>query len=118
MKKFRFWAILLSLAFVISSLVLVATAADEGETEYASYEHVVILGVDALGNFTTKTETPNMDEIFKGGATTDYALVENPSASAQGWGSLLIGTSCDVHGLTNYSIMEGAYSNDALPTVF
>ena len=113
----RIFAILFTLALLASSLVMFVFSADDEPAE-APYEHVVILGVDALGNFTTKTETPNMDEIFKGGATTDYALVENPSASAQGWGSLLIGTSCDVHGLTNYSIMEGAYSSDALPTVF
>ena len=113
--KLLFW--LLAIALVISSLAAIVVSA-VGEESDSPYEYVVVLGVDGMGNFNYNTDTPNLDAIFAGGATTPYALVENPSASAQGWGSLLIGTSCDVHGLTNYSIMEGAYSNDALPTIF
>ena len=109
MKKSKLLVCLLAITLIISSFVLVFASASEGDNDAgAPYEYVVVLGVDALGNFTTKTDTPNLDAIFKDGATTDYALVENPSASAQGWGSLLIGVSCDVHGLTNYSIMDGA----------
>ena len=119
MKKARILFLLLALTLIISSVVVIgATATEEKSKSEAPYEYVVVLGVDALGNFTNLTDTPNIDAIFSGGATTDYALVENPSASAQGWGSLLIGESADVHGLTNYSIMEAPYSNDKLPTIF
>ena len=45
MKKFRFWAILLSLAIVISSFALVSVSASESESgDGAPYEYVVVLG--------------------------------------------------------------------------
>ena len=118
MKKSRILFLLLALTLILSSVVVIVASATESPKEEAPYEYVVVLGVDALGTFGTQTNTPNIDAIFSDGAKTNNALVENPSASAQGWGSLLIGVSADVHGLTNYSIMDGAYSNDELPTIF
>ena len=119
MKKNKSLLLLLVFAIVISAVVTVSvSAADNGKNTEAPYEYVVVLGVDGMGNFSKNTDTPNMDAIFEGGATTDYALVENPSSSAEGWASLLIGVPCDVHGLTNYTIQEGAYTNDKLPTIF
>ena len=117
MRKTKLTLWLLAIALVISGLVAIVVSATEPESD-SPYEYVVVLGVDGMGNFNYNTDTPNLDAIFAGGATTSCALVENPSASAQGWGSLLIGVPCDVHGLTNNSIQEGAYANDALPTIF
>ena len=96
MKKGRLLFLLLALTLILSSVVCVFAYAVE-EDEGAPYEHVVVLGVDALGAFVQNTSTPNIDRIFENCATTNIALVENPSASAQGWGSLLIGVSCDTH---------------------
>ena len=119
MKRGKILFLVLALTLFLSSLIFIgASATDEDAGASAPYEYVVVLGVDGMGNFNQKTDTPNLDAIFEGGATTNYALVENPSASAQGWGSLLIGVPADVHGLTNYTIQEGAYSNAALPTIF
>lgn len=119
MKKLRLLLLLLALAVALSSVVAVGVFAAVGEGESSSlYEYVVVLGVDGMGNFNLIADTPNMDAIFEGGATTDRALVENPSASAQGWGSLLTGFTCDVHGFTNNSIGQGPNENDAIPTIF
>lgn len=118
MKKSRFLFVLLALMLVLTSTVAIFAAAEETETAAAPYEHVVVLGVDGMGNFITDTDTPNIDKIFEGGATTRKALVENPSASAQGWGSLLTGAKCTDHGMTNYTIQAAPYANDKYPTIF
>lgn len=82
------------------------------------YKHVVIVGLDGMGNFNLNTETPNMDRIFKDGARSYYSQSLYPTISAQNWGAMLIGTYPDVHGLTNTVCGREHYTNKELPSIF
>ncbi|MBQ3860058.1 MAG: alkaline phosphatase family protein, partial [Clostridia bacterium] len=65
------------------------------------YKHVFVIGVDGAGSFFRETETPRLDEIFGNGAVSYDVLTSNPTISAQCWGSMLLGVTPEVHGLTN-----------------
>lgn len=67
------------------------------------YDHVIILGVDGAGGFFTQADCPNLTNIFSDGAITHTATTATPSSSAPCWGSMLLGVSPDVHGITNDS---------------
>ena len=67
------------------------------------YDHVIILGVDGAGSFFTQADCPNLTNIFSDGAITHTATTATPSSSAPCWGSMLLGVSPDVHGITNNS---------------
>lgn len=89
------------------------------ETQAYVYKRVIIIGVDGAGAFFRDAETPEMDDIFADGATSYDVLTAKPTISAQCWGSMLIGCSAAVHGLTNDYIANNAYDvNSSLPTVF
>lgn len=84
-----------------------------------TYKHVIVIGVDGAGNFFKNANTPNIDKIFKNGAITYNALTENPSISAQSWGSLLHGVTNDMHGVTNASAAASPYPVDSkFPSFF
>ena len=82
------------------------------------YSHVVIVGLDGMGNFNRLTPTPNMDRIFENYAETWDALSLYPTISAQNWGAMLLGTDPDVHGLTNSIVSTQEYTNKEIPSVF
>lgn len=89
----------------------------DGDTK--TYKHVIVIGVDGAGAFFNTAETPNIDEIFKNGAVTYDAVTENPSISAQCWGSLLHGVKCTYHGLTNAIVASTPYPTDSqFPSFF
>lgn len=77
------------------------------------YEHVIVVGIDGAGSFIRNADTPNFDRIFEGGAVTYRALASNPSASAECWGSMLLGVGPEVHGLSNANVTKGPYPTDA-----
>lgn len=83
-----------------------------------TYKHVVIVGLDGMGNFNQHTETPNFDRIFADGAQSLYSESLYPTISAQNWGAMLIGTYPDVHGLTNSIVSRDLYTNKELPSIF
>lgn len=83
-----------------------------------TYKHVVIVGLDGMGNFNKNTETPCMDKIFANGAQSLYSHSLFPTISAQNWGAMLIGAYPDVHGLTNSIVGRELYTNKELPTIF
>ena len=84
-----------------------------------NYERVIVIGVDGAGAFFKDAVTPRFDGIFAEGAVTYSAVTENPTISAECWGSMLIGVDCKAHGLTNDHISNNTYPVDsALPTVF
>lgn len=87
-------------------------------SERIIYKHVVVLGLDGMGNFCREADTPNIDRIFENSAKTFYALSMNPTISAENWGGMLIGTLPVVHGLTNSIVGTKKYTNKALPSVF
>lgn len=87
-------------------------------SERIIYKHVAVIGMDGMGNFCNKADTPNLDRIFKNGAVTFYGLSMNPTISAENWGAMLIGASPVVHGLTNSIVGNREYTNKALPTIF
>ncbi len=94
------------------------TAAPVDNTPEYTYKRVIVIGVDGMGAFPAKTDTPNLDRIFAEGASTYTAQTAFPSISAQSWGSLLIGSSAYAHGLNNSIVETTPYENDALPTIF
>ena len=82
------------------------------------YKYVAVIGIDGMGKFNSQTDTPNFDRIFKKGAVAWSAISQNPTISAQNWGAMLLGATPLVHKLTNGSISNEPYTNDALPSVF
>ena len=75
--------------------------------------------MDGAGNFFRNTETPNLDEIFKNGAVSYDVLTSNPTISAECWGSMLLGITPEVHGLTNSIVSSAPYPTDGpFPSVF
>jgi len=81
---------------------------------FGSYKRVFMLGIDGMGAFNAKTNTPNMDKLFENGATTFTALASRPTISAQCWTSMLTGATPEVHKLTNGDM----HPIPELPTVF
>ena len=73
------------------------------------YKHVFVIGVDGAGSFFRETETPRLDEIFGNGAVSYDVLTSNPTISAQCWGSMLLGVTPEVHGLTNSIVGDIPY---------
>ncbi|MDR2686893.1 MAG: alkaline phosphatase family protein [Oscillospiraceae bacterium] len=83
------------------------------------YKRVAILGVDGMGAFNARTDTPRMDELFAGGAVTCEALTSIPTISAECWGSMLLGVGPKTHGLTNSIASSQPYDvNAPCPSVF
>ncbi len=82
------------------------------------YQHVIVIGIDGMGNYNLKADTPNMDMLFENGAVNNAALSMDPTISAENWGAMLIGCDPGVHELTNSIISRFEYKNKALPTVF
>ena len=83
------------------------------------YGHVIVVGIDGAGAFIEKAVTPCFDRIFANGSVTYKALASNPTISAECWGSMLIGTSPVVHGLTNGIVDSTPYPLDSdFPSVF
>lgn len=83
------------------------------------YDRVYLLGIDGAGNFFTKTETPNIDRIFEGGAHNHFVLTSIPTISAQCWGSMLHGCSPAAHRLSNGIADTTPFPEDSLyPSIF
>ena len=86
--------------------------------ERTIYKHVVVIGIDGMGNFNTLTDTPNLDKIFENGATTNFGLSMDPTISAENWGAMLLGAEPIVHGLTNSKLSHNDHKNELLPSLF
>lgn len=82
------------------------------------YSHVVVFGIDGMGNFNLRTETPHIDRIAADGAVTYHALSMAPTISAQNWCAMLLGASPEVHCYTNSTLGRVRYDNPALPSLF
>jgi predicted AlkP superfamily pyrophosphatase or phosphodiesterase len=83
------------------------------------FKHVALIGIDGAGDFFSKTETPNLDRIFADGAVGHRVLTSIPTISAECWGSMLIGVTPEVHGLTNDIVSARPYPVDSpYPTLF
>ena len=82
-----------------------------------SYQHVIVVGIDGAGAFFQNASTPNFDRVFESGAVTYRALSEDPTISAECWGSMLTGVAPALHGRTNH-ILKRHYYDAPFPTVF
>lgn len=82
------------------------------------YKHVVVIGIDGIGNFNKKADTPNIDKIFENGAVTFDGLSMDPTISAENWGSMLLGATPVVHGLTNSILNQHDHKSELLPSLF
>ncbi len=83
-----------------------------------SYKHVVVVGIDGMGNYLTKTPTPNIDRIFENHAKTYHALSMSPTISAQNWCAMFFGCSPEVHSFTNSSVGRVKNTNEKVISVF
>lgn len=82
------------------------------------YGHVIVIGIDGMGNYNLHAETPNLDKLFENGSVSTSALSMDPTISAENWGAMLIGCDPGIHELTNSIIGRFEYKNKSLPTVF
>lgn len=98
MKKLA--CFLLTLITVINCTLF--AGAQQGEVYgFGEYDSVFIVGVDGAGAAFRDVETPCFDRIFSEGAVRFDAHTESITISAQNWGSILTGVSCEEHGFTN-----------------
>ncbi len=87
----------------------------------ASYDHVIIIGVDGAGTYFNNADTPNMDRIFsnQNTAISHTVRTEDPSISAQNWTSMLHGVADEYHNITNDYASSNPYPlNSDYPSVF
>ncbi|MCL2300163.1 MAG: alkaline phosphatase family protein [Firmicutes bacterium] len=83
------------------------------------YKRVAILGVDGMGQFNSKADTPCMDELFAAGAVTYGAVTSIPTISGECWGSMLHGVGPKTHGLTNAVVSRQPYdAASPYPSIF
>jgi len=83
------------------------------------YKRVAILGVDGMGNFNSKADTPCMDNLFAAGAVTYSAVTSVPTISGECWGSMLLGVDPKTHGLNNAVVSKQPYDvNSPYPSIF
>ena len=78
-----------------------------------SFKHVFVIGADGAGAFVRQTETPNIDGLFREGASTYSAQTAFPSISAQCWGALHHGVTPEKHGLDNDVVANHPYPDDS-----
>ena len=83
-----------------------------------AYSHVVIFGIDGMGNFNLRTDTPNLDRVAADGAVTYHALSMAPTIYAQNWCAMLLGAAPEVHRFTNSTLGRVKNENPALPSLF
>lgn len=90
--------------------------ADDGK---ATYDRVVIIGVDGAGAYFKGARTPVLDEIFKNGAVTYTMQASTPSISAQSWGSLFHGVVPQIHRLSNDVVESKEFDPESdIPSFF
>jgi len=83
------------------------------------YKRVAILGIDGMGNFNSKADTPHMDELFANGAVIYDAVTSIPTISGECWGSMLHGVGPKAHGITNAVASKETYDvNSPYPSIF
>jgi len=83
------------------------------------YKRVAIFGVDGMGAFNLRADTPHMDALFTNGAVTYNALTSIPTVSGECWGSMLLGVGPETHGLTNAVVRCMPYDpSSPYPSVF
>ena len=83
------------------------------------YKRVAILGVDGMGSFNSKADTPCMDELFAAGAVTTGAVTSIPTISGECWGSMLHGVGPKTHCLTNEVVSKRPYDTASpYPSIF
>lgn len=72
----------------------------ESNPSFGAYKYVAVIGVDGGGRFFQYTDTPNIDSIFEGGATT-YDCLTRVSVSGPSWTTILHGVEAKYHGVNN-----------------
>lgn len=97
-KKFISLLIVTVMVISCSCFAFAAQAQPDG---FGRYDHVFIIGVDGAGAAFREIDSPCFDRIFADGAVRHDARSESITISAQNWGSILTGVSCEEHGLTN-----------------
>ena len=106
-------------ALAAALMICVAPAMSRAEAWRVSpYARVIWIGVDGVGTFFQKAETPNFDRIFAGGKITWDCVAPEPTISAPGWCSMFYGVPSGVHGITNQIAESRPFQNASLMSVF
>jgi predicted AlkP superfamily pyrophosphatase or phosphodiesterase len=91
-------------------LLLPACAPEPDPAPATPRKRALIIGIDGTRpDALQKASTPNIDEIFTGGASTYAARTQQkaPTKSSPGWASVLTGVDADKHGIfANYQYGE------------
>ena len=85
------------------------------------YNRMIVIGIDGMGNYDRKTDTPFFDELRSGGKAlfTDRALSVFPSISAENWCAMLKGVGPEKHGYDNQKLTDiPAPDKSDYPSVF
>ena len=94
-----------------------------------TYDHVIIIGVDGLGDTfrkdkrasepNNKVNATNFYRIFDNYAYRNDVKSENITISAQNWTSIFTGVACETHGINNdLAGSSERSSNTAYPSIF
>ena len=90
-------------------------------------KHVVVIGIDGMSpDGIRQSETPVMDTMMKEGSYSVHARAVMPTSSGANWGSMIMGTGPEQHGIisndwrsNNYELYPTVVRNkNKFPTVF
>ena len=89
------------------------------EQQSSPVRRVILFGIDGGGTFFEQANTPCIDRCFAKGAISRRTLTEQPTVSAECWGSMLHGVSCEQHRLTNWIASNTPFPTESpYPSVF
>lgn len=106
-------------AFVFNRISVGVTPTATDLANSPTYSRVIIFGVDGVGDYFGKCDTPNFDRIYADkGSVTYRAMSEYPTISAQNWTSILHGVGYAKHGITNTIADVTPYTDTEYPSIF
>tara|TARA_R100000935_G_C2832225_1_gene165817 strand:- start:1440 stop:2366 length:927 start_codon:yes stop_codon:yes gene_type:complete len=116
-----------SLLSILTTLVLCASShrANSQEQKQPLAKHIILIGVDGFGAYAFENaKIPNIREMMKDGSYSLKARAVLPSSSAVNWASMLMGSSPELHGFTEWDSREPELPSAILgesglyPTIF
>lgn len=105
---------------ILTSVLFFLLGCQSGNTPSVNVDrpdHVIIIGVDGMSPDGIKNaNTPNMDRLVKGGASTFGARAVMPSSSSPNWASMIMGAGPEQHGVTSNAWLKDEYTLPATVT--
>jgi len=82
-----------------------------------SYEVIIVIGIDGLGNFFDKNNMPNLINFFEKTGEINRVNAIIPTDSAENWGSILHGVMPRYHKI-KFENLSNPYDNEQFPSIF